>query len=292
MKANKKKKLSTKLDIYRKFRCIVFSRMSPTEFSNYIKQRAIQQQQLHHNNHNGQNNLNSTNGSSSNGHINPIGPVSPARSLSPNPLSIAIMNGSSNGSNNMSTRTRSSYGSNGTAGAGTGAGVGGVGGGGVSSGVNGGGISSSVNGAAGHNNFDNHTFDSHSYLNSSMYSPPYGRNALYDSSNPFGGGSPSIPTTTNTMANSSSFYSNGWNSTIGSGANNKYSPYIDTNNYYGLSSSQQAPTQQQQQQAANAANGIGTIGSTTSHINGMTNGHHQTLETNLNVGNINLLVAN
>lgn len=56
--------------------------MSPTEFSNYIKQRAMQQQ-LHH----------SHNGHSPAGNIGPIGPVSPSRSLSPNPLSSAIMNG-------------------------------------------------------------------------------------------------------------------------------------------------------------------------------------------------------
>lgn len=55
--------------------------MSPTEFSNYIKQRAMQQQ-LHH---------------SHNGHpaTSNLGPVSPARSLSPNPLSNAILNGGS-----------------------------------------------------------------------------------------------------------------------------------------------------------------------------------------------------
>lgn len=57
--------------------------MSPTEFSNYIKQRAMQQQ-LHHS-HNGH-------GGNSSGHLGPIGPVSPARSLSPNPLS-ATFNG-------------------------------------------------------------------------------------------------------------------------------------------------------------------------------------------------------
>lgn len=54
--------------------------MSPTEFSNYIKQRAMQQQ-LHH----------SHNGNAAN--LGPIGPVSPSRSLSPNPLSTAIING-------------------------------------------------------------------------------------------------------------------------------------------------------------------------------------------------------
>lgn len=49
--------------------------MSPTEFSNYIKQRQIQQQ-IHHSH--GQ--------TVANNHFGPIGPVSPSRSLSPNPL--------------------------------------------------------------------------------------------------------------------------------------------------------------------------------------------------------------
>lgn len=62
---------------------IYYSRMSPTEFSNYIKQRAMQQQ-LHHS-HNGHTNA---------GNLGPIGPVPLSRSLSPNPLSNAIMNGS------------------------------------------------------------------------------------------------------------------------------------------------------------------------------------------------------
>lgn len=51
------------------------SRMSPTEFSNYIKQRAMQQQLHHSHGH-------------SNGHLGPIGAASPSRSLSPNPLSL------------------------------------------------------------------------------------------------------------------------------------------------------------------------------------------------------------
>lgn len=52
--------------------------MSPTEFANYIKQRAMQQQ-LHH--------------SHGNGHLGPIGgPSSPSRSLSPNPLAIGLPN--------------------------------------------------------------------------------------------------------------------------------------------------------------------------------------------------------
>lgn len=49
--------------------------MSPTEFSNYIKQRAMQQQ-LHHSH------------SHPNGHLGPIGTSSPSRSLSPNPLAM------------------------------------------------------------------------------------------------------------------------------------------------------------------------------------------------------------
>lgn len=49
--------------------------MSPTEFSNYIKQRAMQQQ-LHHSH------------SHPNGHLGPIGASSPSRSLSPNPLAM------------------------------------------------------------------------------------------------------------------------------------------------------------------------------------------------------------
>ncbi|XP_055709505.1 protein Tob1-like [Phlebotomus papatasi] len=61
----------------RQFPC----RMSPTEFSNYIKQRAMQQQQLHHShNHNGSNG----------NHLGPIGPASPSRSISPNPLTLGL----------------------------------------------------------------------------------------------------------------------------------------------------------------------------------------------------------
>ncbi|XP_019892945.1 protein Tob1-like [Musca domestica] len=64
-------------------------RMSPTEFSNYIKQRAMQQQQIHHGGHG-----HSPNGVGGPGqpgnHFGPIGPVSPARSLSPNPLSLGM----------------------------------------------------------------------------------------------------------------------------------------------------------------------------------------------------------
>ncbi|XP_067641383.1 protein Tob1 [Eurosta solidaginis] len=72
-------------------------RMSPTEFSNYIKQRAMQQQQqqqqIHHGPHGGPANI-----TQPPNHFGPIGPVSPARSLSPNPLSLGLgQNGASNG---------------------------------------------------------------------------------------------------------------------------------------------------------------------------------------------------
>lgn len=53
--------------------------MSPTEFSNYIKQRAMQQQLHHSHGH-------------SNGYLGPIGTSSPSRSISPNPMG---MNGTS-----------------------------------------------------------------------------------------------------------------------------------------------------------------------------------------------------
>lgn len=223
-----------------------FSRMSPTEFSNYIKQRAMQQQ-VHHS-HNNHNNMNTPNATATNGHINPIGPVSPARSLSPSPLSIAIMNGGTSSVNNLSTRNRSNH----------------------------------HHGAA--NNYENHNYDGHNYMNSAMYSPPYARNNLYDTTNPYAvtATTPAIPNNTNQMTTNPSFYSNGWNGSIGNAVNSKYSPYIDTSNYYGL------PNSQQQQQSTT----INSIGSPSSHINGMTNGHHQTLESNLNAGNINLLVAN
>lgn len=62
--------------------------MSPTEFSNYIKQRAMQQQQIHHGHGHSPN---SAGGPAQPGnHFGPIGPVSPARSLSPNPLSLGL----------------------------------------------------------------------------------------------------------------------------------------------------------------------------------------------------------
>lgn len=58
--------------------------MSPTEFSNYIKQRGMQQQ-LHHSNN--------AQGISNNNYPGHMAPVSPSRSLSPNPSSMTFMNG-------------------------------------------------------------------------------------------------------------------------------------------------------------------------------------------------------
>lgn len=226
--------------------------MSPTEFSNYIKQRAIQQQ--NHHSHNGHNAMTPI-GPTTNGHLNSIGPVSPARSLSPNPLSVAIMNGSGGSASgnggttnttNMSSRNmpNDSYFFSQSAAAAAAATV-------------------SSNGSS---------------MNSAMYSPPqYGRNNLFESNNPYA----NVPTNTNTIGTNSSFYSNGYGN-IGNGGASKYSPYIDTSNYYGLPNGQQ-------QQPSNAMN---SLGAPSPHINGMTNGHHQTLESNLNTGNINLLVAN
>lgn len=211
--------------------------MSPTEFSNYIKQRAIQQQTHSHNGHNSMTPI----GPNANGHMNSIGPVSPARSLSPNPLSVAIMNGSTN-TNSLSSRNNmpnDSFLFPSSAG--------------ISNGSN-------MNGGT------------------AMYtSPQYGRNNLFELNNPYA----SVSNNTNTISSSSSFYSNGYGN-IGNGAAGKYSPYIDTSNYYGLQNGQQ-------QQSSNAMN---SLGAPSPHIGGMTNGHHQTLESNMNAGNINLLVAN
>lgn len=204
--------------------------MSPTEFSNYIKQRAIQQQ--NHHSHNGHNAMTPI-GPSTNGHLNSMGPVSPARSLSPNPLSVAV-------TANMSNRNIPND-------------------------------SFFFSPSAGVTNSSN--------MNTAMYSPPqYGRNNLFESNNPYANG----PTAaTNTIGSNSSFYSNGYGN-IGNSTASKYSSYIDTSNYYGL------PNGQQQQ----PSNTMNSLGAPSPHINGMTNGHHQTLESNLNTGNINLLVAN
>ncbi|KAG5683934.1 hypothetical protein PVAND_013190 [Polypedilum vanderplanki] len=63
------------------------SRMSPTEFSNYIKQR--QQLQQHNNHYHHQNNHHQGN------LFGAIGSVSPARSISPNPMTLQMTNDSS-----------------------------------------------------------------------------------------------------------------------------------------------------------------------------------------------------
>lgn len=239
------------------------SRMSPTEFSNYIKQRAIQQQNHHsHNGHNAITPVIGGGGASSSEHMNSIGPVSPSRSLSPNPLSVAIINGTTN-TNNMSTRTNlpnDSYYYSPTT-------------------VTAPNSSAKINTAA-------------AAAVTSMYSSPpptqFGRSNLFDASNSFA--NVPLQNTANTIATNSSFYSNGYGN-IGNAAAAaaaaatsavKYSPYIDTSNYYGQ------PNGQQQQ----PLNTLNSLGAPASHINSMTNGHHQTLESNLNTGNINLLVAN
>lgn len=80
--------------------------MSPTEFSNYIKQRAMQQQ-MHHN-------LSpvavtSTTTGVTN-HFGPIGSVSPARSISPNPLAMNLTpNGGGNNTGNGNGIIESPY---------------------------------------------------------------------------------------------------------------------------------------------------------------------------------------
>lgn len=232
------------------------SRMSPTEFSNYIKQRAIQQQ-----NHSGQSSIaqvvTGSAAPTTNGHLNAIGSVSPTRSLSPNPLSIPMMNGTTTtNTNNISTRM----------------------------------------------NLPNNSYyysptttaapDGVSNVNiTSMYSPlptpstQFGRSNLFEANNSFLNATPQ--NTGNAIATNSSFYSNGYGSigsalvTAATTSASKYSPHTDTSNYYGLPSGQQL-------QATNTD----SLGAPTSHVSGMTNAHHQTLESNLNTGNINLLVAN
>lgn len=66
------------------------TRMSPTEFSNYIKQRAMQQQQ------NGNPHAHGSNGNTGPligglNHLGALGSVSPSRSVSPNPLANAVL---------------------------------------------------------------------------------------------------------------------------------------------------------------------------------------------------------
>lgn len=232
--------------------------MSPTEFSNYIKQRAIQQQS-HHSHGGGA----AAAAQTTNTQLNSIGPVSPARSISPNPLPVAIINNTTTvtNSNSMSAQkilpNDSYYYDSTTA------------------------IASS--GAANINTAVSPT---------SMYSPSpltqFGRSNLFDANNSFGSAPPQNGA--NTIAINSSFYSNR-HGNIGNAVTattaisaGKYSSYIDTSNYYALPNGQQ-----QQQQSTNM---LSSLGAPASHINGMTNGHHQTLEPNLNTGNINLLVAN
>lgn len=140
-----------------------------------------------------------TNAPAVNGHMNAIGPVSPARSLSPNPLSVAIMNGASN-ANNLSSRAMPSD-------------------------------SYFYSGAS------NPIANNATNMNTNMYSPPhYGRN-LFDSTNPYASSNGvSLPTNTNNIGTNSSFYSNNFGN-IGNGS--KYSPYMDTSSYYGMPNGQQ-----------------------------------------------------
>lgn len=234
--------------------------MSPTEFSNYIKQRAIQQQ--NHHSHSGHSAITPVIASASvqitNNQLSSIGPVSPARSISPNPLSVAIINNTTTNtiSNSIPAQTilpNDSYYY----------------------------TSTTVSNGAGNINTP---------ITTTMYSSSpltqFGRSNLFDTNNAFGN-APQQNAATTAVTNSS-FYSNGYGS-IGnaltattSTSGGKFSPYIDTSNYFGL------PNGQQQQ----TANTLNSHGVPTSHIKSMANGHHQTLEPNLNTGNINLLVAN
>lgn len=239
--------------------------MSPTEFSNYIKQRAIQQQ--NHHSQSGQSAIapvsTGATAQTTNSHLNSIDSISPARSISPNPLPVAILNTTTTtsgiGSSGRTILPNDSYYYAST-------------------------TATVCNGASSINT---------PVATTSMYSPQpmaqFGRSNLFETTNPFSNAPPQ--NIVNTIATNTSFYSNGYGN-IGNAASTtatsaaKYTPYIDASNYYGLQSGQQ---QQQQQQPSNT---LSSLGAPSSHINGMTNGHHQTLETNLNTGNINLLVAN
>lgn len=235
--------------------------MSPTEFSNYIKQRAIQQQ--NHHSHSGHNAIPPVIGGAAqtiNSQLNSIGLDSPARSMSPNPLSVAITNNTTTTkSSNLSARTilpNDSYYYSAT----------------------------TANISSGAGNINTSVAATSMYSSSSL--TQFGRSNLFDANNSFGNALPQ--NAANTIATNSSFYSDGYGN-IGNGVTvttattatsaEKYSSYIDTSNYYGLPSGQK-------QQATSS------LGDPTLHINRMTNGHHQTLEPNLNTGNINLLVAN
>lgn len=204
--------------------------MSPTEFSNYIKQRAIQQQIHHsHNNHNAPN---------ANGHLGSIGPVSPARSLSPNPLSVAIMNG---GNNTSATATNPL----------------------------------SSNGLSSESYFYSPNQTTTTMNTNHLYSPQqYGRNNLFDSN-----ACPSAHFSSNATTNG--MYSNSFGA-IGSGG--KYSPFLDSHNFYGMS--------QQQQQQNNGINimGGGNGGGSAQHaMNGLSNGHLQSPHATMNgTGNVSI----
>lgn len=190
--------------------------MSPTEFSNYIKQRAMQQQ-LHHS-HNAGNTS----------HLGPIGPISPARSLSPNPLSVAIMNGTTANSSQLS----------------------------------------SSNGLPNDPYFFPNSSNG-SNMNTNMYSPQqFGRNTLFDSNAVINGPSNHY----STAGQGNGVYSNNYGS-IGSGG--KFSPYLDANNFYGIS--------HQQQQSSNNINSIGHS------LNSLlSNGHQQGLHAPLTGGNMSI----
>lgn len=192
--------------------------MSPTEFSNYIKQRAMQQQ-LHHS-HNGHAVGNT------NGHLGPIGPISPARSLSPNPLSVAIMNGATTNGSQLS----------------------------------------SSNGLPNDSYFFPNSTNG-SNINTNMYSPQqYGRNNLFDSNSVINAPSNHFSNT----APANGVYTNNYGN-IGNGG--KYSPYLDANNFYGMSHQQQQPS-----------NNINSIGHTLNSLS--SNGHQQGLHASLTGSNI------
>lgn len=182
------------------------------------------QQQIHHshNNHNAPNN-----GS----HLGSIGPVSPARSLSPNPLSVAIMNGANNGSNALSSA----------------------------------GISSD-------SYFYPTATNNSSTMNSNhlFTSQQYARNNLFESS--------TCPTAHFSNNGTSGMYSNGF----GAIGNGKYSPYMESNNFFGLTQQQQPP-QQSSTQHAGINGGNGSL--TAAHLHSP---HSTALNTNNGVGISNI----
>lgn len=177
------------------------------------------QQQLHHS-HNGHT------AGNTNGHLGPIGPISPARSLSPNPLSVAIMNGATTNGSQLS----------------------------------------SSNGLPNDSYFFP-TASNGSNMNTNMYSPQqYARSNLFDSNSVINTPSNHYSSTGPTNA----VYSNNYGS-IGSGG--KYSPYLDANNFYGIS---------HQQPASNinlSGNSLNSLSST---------GHQQSLHATMTGGNMTL----